>query len=63
MVDLRIIKGILLTTSTIIGGKQYWYPVFFGLATLACIIFAIAVKIKFKNYGVLRAFKKKQHPK
>jgi hypothetical protein len=59
MLDLRIIKGILLTTSTIIGGKQYFYPIFFGLATIACIFFAIVVKIKFKNYGVLRAYKKK----
>jgi hypothetical protein len=59
MVDLRIVKGILLTTSTIIGGKQYFYPLMFAIATISCIVFAIFVKIKFPNYGELRAYKKK----
>lgn len=54
LADLRIIKGVLFTTSTIIGGKQYFYPICFGLAALACLGFAILVQVKFRNYGTLR---------
>jgi hypothetical protein len=60
MVDLRIIKGVLFTTSTVIGGKQYFYPLSFALAALACIGFAILVKIRFRNYGTLKAYHMKK---
>jgi hypothetical protein len=59
MVNLRIVKGVYLTTSTIIGGKQFFFPLFFGVAALACLLYIIAIKIKFKGYGVLREYQRK----
>lgn len=46
MANLRIVKGVYLTTATVMGGKQLFYPVAFGICFLACFIFAIVVKKK-----------------
>jgi hypothetical protein len=58
MSDLKLEKGIFLTTSTIIGGKQYFFCASFAIAALLCIIFAIYVKAKFKHYYKLRSHRK-----
>jgi len=49
IVDMRIVKGVLFTTATAMGGKQYFHSICFALACLICIAFAILIKLKLLN--------------
>lgn len=59
MSDLNLNKGIFLTTSTFIGGKQYFFCVSFGIASLLCVFYAIFIKMRFKMYSNLRSHRKR----
>lgn len=54
MAKMKILKGIVLTTSTIMGGKEFFYPIAFGILCLLCIAFIIFLRISFSEYGKLR---------
>ena len=58
MANMKIRKGILLTTSTVMGGKIYFFPVVFGLLTLACIGLSIYLAVAYANYSNLKKHSK-----
>lgn len=47
MANMKIHKGILLTTSTVMGGRQFFYSVAFGASTIICFSFYIFVRMRF----------------
>ena len=50
MANMKIFKSIILTTATVMGGKEFFYPVMFGSFFLLCLGFLIFMKIRFREY-------------
>ena len=44
--DFKIIKGIELTTATILGGKNYFFPITFLIFAMVSLGFSIFVGVK-----------------
>lgn len=55
---MRIFKGIQLTTATVMGGKNFFYPVTFGALFLLCLGFLIFMIFRFSWYEKLKNYNK-----
>lgn len=43
MPDMKLNKGIFLSTATVMGGRQIFYPITFGICALVCLVYALYV--------------------
>lgn len=50
MPDMDLTKGIILSTTTIIGGRQAFYPIAFAFLAILCVAFMAFLHIKFKDF-------------
>ena len=48
--DLNIIKGVELTTTTIFGGKNFFFPITFLICGLVCLVYSIYVGYNLDSY-------------
>ncbi len=52
--DMKLNKGIILSTTNVMGGRQVFYPVVFSICGIVCLVYAIFVWCEFKNYSQLK---------
>lgn len=51
--ELKIKKGLMLVNPSAIGSAVYFFPIVYVLMGLACLAFAIFLKLKMPDYDAL----------
>lgn len=48
--DMLLSKGLFLSTTTVMGGRQAFYPIVFAILATVCIGYIIFIEIKLKDF-------------
>lgn len=54
VLDMKLKKGILLSTATVMGGKQIFYPITFGICAFLSLAYALYVGCSFRHYSEIK---------